>query len=60
VKQVNGKRASDYCFDRSAMVFGYLTLTVTPKQRPVVFTEVNQQGIKSQFDKKISGGFSYP
>jgi len=42
------------------MVFGYLTLTVTPKQRPVVFTEVNQQGIKSQFDKKISGGFSYP
>lgn len=53
VSQATGKRQGDNSFDSSLMGYGYLTITASPKQLSALFTQVDAQGARSQFDKKI-------
>ena len=53
VRQADGKRVGDHSFDSSLVGFGYLTITATAKQLSIFLTQVDQNGAKKPFDKKI-------
>ena len=53
VRQADGKRNGDHSFDSSLVGFGYLTITATSKQLTIFLTQVDQNGAKTPFDKKI-------
>ena len=53
VPQAKGERIGDHSFESSLIGYGYLTVTVTTQNLTLFFTQVDANGLKSAFDKKI-------
>jgi len=54
VKAATGVRTGDISFDSSASAYGYLTVTASATQLTFAFTEVDVNGKKTPFDKKVT------
>lgn len=54
VRPANGQRQGNVSFDASLQGYGYLTVTATRQKLSFNFTEVDNAGKKSPFDKKIT------
>ena len=60
VPPANGTRIGDHSFESSLMGYGYLTVTATAQNLTLFFTQVDLNGLKSPFDKKIVVNLTSP
>ena len=60
IPPADGIRIGDHSFESSLMGYGYLTVTATKTNLTLFFTQVNSNGTKSAFDKKIVVNLNSP
>ena len=60
VPQANGERIGDHSFESSLMGYGYLTVSASTQNLTLFFTQVDANGLKSAFDKKIVVNLTAP
>ena len=60
VPHANGERIGDHSFESSLMGYGYLTVSASTQNLTLFFTQVDANGLKSAFDKKIVVNLTAP
>lgn len=53
VAHATGSMIDDHTFDSSLFGYGYLSITVNEKQIKIIFSEVDKDGTKQQYDKTV-------